>query len=150
MSSDRTLQHLRTFLFALSAVICLATPVELLAAEHYKEPLQVIPFILSALGFVMVLIALWRPHRRTLLWLRGIMAGLVLGSLIGVVLHFSGNLGFAREIDPTASLGQTWLTAFQGADPLLAPGILALAGFLAVAATYRHPSLDNQNERFGE
>jgi hypothetical protein len=31
--------------------------------------------------------------------------------------------------------------ALMGANPLLAPGILALAGVLAIAATYHHPAL---------
>jgi hypothetical protein len=33
------------------------------------------------------------------------------------------------------------LEALTGAAPLLAPGVLALAGVLAIAATYYHPAL---------
>lgn len=150
MSSDRTLQHLRSFLLALSALICLATPVELLAAEHYQEPTQIIPFLLSALGFLVVLIALRRPQRRVLLWLRGLMVVLVAGSLVGIFLHISGNLAFAREVEPGATPGQTWLATFQGAAPMLAPGILALAGILAMAATYHHPALRAGHKRSSE
>jgi hypothetical protein len=141
MSSDRILQRLRTFLLALSGLICLATPVELAASEHYQEPVQLIPFVLCVFGFIAILVALLRPQRRGLLWLRGVMAALVVGSLVGVVLHISGNLGFAKEVDAGATTAQIWLATFEGAAPMLAPGILALAGALAMAATYHHPLL---------
>lgn len=141
MSSDRTLQRLRTFLLALSGLICLTTPIELVASEHYQEPAQVIPFVLCIVGFIAVLLALLRPQRRSVLWLRGVMAALVVGSLVGVVLHISGNLDFAKEVDAGATTAQIWLATFQGAAPMLAPGILALAGILAGAATYHHPVL---------
>lgn len=150
MNPERTLQRLRTFLLALSGLICLATPVELLAAEHYQEPTQIIPFLLSALGALAVLAVMWRPQRRTLLWLRGVMLSLVVGSLIGVYLHIDGNLAFAREVDPGATAAETWLAAFQGAAPMLAPGILALAGVMAMAATYHHPALTAGEKRAGK
>lgn len=51
------------------------------------------------------------------------------------------NLEVVQETQPTlaglAALGK----AAQGAAPLLAPGILALAASVAWAATYYHPTL---------
>jgi hypothetical protein len=43
-------------------------------------------------------------------------------------------------------VSDVWFKALRGADPLLAPGILALAGILSTAATYRHPALERRRE----
>ncbi len=74
--------------------------------------------------------------------------GLVaLGSLFGIYQHVVNNLGFYREIHPNAPTGAAVWGALAGASPLLAPGVLALASMLALAATYYHPVLDGMNDR---
>jgi hypothetical protein len=69
------------------------------------------------------------------------MTLVALGSLIGVWEHIAGNLSFALEIHPDLTIGQRVLAALSGANPLMAPGMLALAAILAIAATYAHPVL---------
>jgi hypothetical protein len=88
-----------------------------------------------------------RPRRPMLLALRVVMALVVLGSLVGVYLHVESNLLFLREITPNATLREAVFGALGGANPLLAPGILALAAVLALAATYYHPALQKGEER---
>ena len=66
---------------------------------------------------------------------------LVAGSLYGVFEHMEGNIEFEREIRPNASLSTILPKALTGASPPLAPGMLALAGTLAIAGTYAHPAL---------
>jgi hypothetical protein len=56
-------------------------------------------------------------------------------------LHLFDNFAFEREIRPNAALVDVIINALRGVNPLLAPGILALAAALAIAATYRHPVL---------
>lgn len=80
--------------------------------------------------------ALWRPGPGVRLALRGVMALLIVGSLVGGVMHLAGNATFAQEIQPNAGAAEIWIAALKGAAPLLAPGILALAGVLGLAATY--------------
>ncbi|MCX6022705.1 MAG: hypothetical protein NTZ05_13435 [Chloroflexi bacterium] len=80
--------------------------------------------------------------RRSLLALRWGMGVVALGSVVGVYEHVSNNAAFYQETHPAAGVGETVMAALQGRDPLLAPGILALAATLAVAATYRHPALE--------
>ncbi|MBL8156945.1 MAG: hypothetical protein JNM70_22415, partial [Anaerolineae bacterium] len=60
---------------------------------------------------------------------------------LGLGLHLLGNTQFEQEIRPSAAAVDVLLEALKGANPLLAPGILALAGLLAIAATTYHPML---------
>lgn len=141
MNSDTVLQRLRLFLLVLAGMIFAGVIVELALMEHFKEALQLIPFILSAVGLLLVALVLWRPQRRTLLALRWVMAVVALGSLVGMFLHIQNNLSFEMEMRPGSTIADVFVQALSGASPLLAPGILALAAVLALAATYVHPAL---------
>jgi hypothetical protein len=141
MDATLVVQRLRVFLLGLSGWMCVATIVELLLSEHTESPTQLIPFILCGIGLVVVVLALVRPQRTSLLALRAVMGLLLLGSLFGVYEHLEGNLAFELEIRPGAAFGDVWFEALRGASPLLAPGILALAALVAIAATYYHPAL---------
>ena len=70
----------------------------------------------------------------------------VLGSALGIYEHIENNLGFELEIRPNAAVVDVFIEALHGASPLLAPGILALAGLLALAATYYHPGFANPGD----
>jgi hypothetical protein len=141
MSSTAVEERLRRFLLVIVIFLCLGTLVELLLEEHYKESLQLIPFGLCGTAILTVLAVLIRPQRNTILLLRIVMIIVVLGSLLGIYLHLDSNLQFELEIRPNATAGDVWLDALRGANPLLAPGILALGSMLALLATYFHPAL---------
>jgi hypothetical protein len=70
------------------------------------------------------------------------MGLVVCGSLFGIYEHFSNNVAFQREISPNAPIGNALMHAVAGGNPLLAPGTLAVAAVLALAATYNHSTLD--------
>jgi hypothetical protein len=141
MDDTRIVRRLRLFLLGLSAWMCAATIVELLLIEHAESPAQILPFLLCGLGLVVVLAALMWPQRATLLALRGVMGLLLIGSLFGVYEHIEHNLAFELEIRPGAVAADVWFDALRGASPPLAPGTLALAAIVALAATYYHPAL---------
>jgi hypothetical protein len=141
MSDQGVLARLRTFLLLLAAGLSAGALVELWAAEHTEEPIQWLPFILCGLSLAATLAALLRPQRGVLLALRGIMALMVLGSLLGIYEHVAGNIGFAQEIRPSTAGFDLLLAGLTGANPLLAPGMLAVAALVALAATYYHPAL---------
>lgn len=143
MDSATILGRLRVFLLGLACFMCAGTAAELLLAGHTADPLQLIPFALCGLGLAAGAWALLRPARASLLALRAMMGLLALGSLFGVYEHLAGNVGFELEIRPGAGVADVLLAALQGANPLLAPGILALAAIIALAATYEHPALDS-------
>lgn len=141
MSSNTILQRLRVFLLALSAFMLVGVVIELVLSEHTEEPVQLIPFILSGLGMLAILAALVRPQRVTLRSLQAVMVVVVLGSLFGIYEHLESNVAFELDIRPGAALGDVLAKALMGAAPLLAPGMLAVAAVVALAATYYHPAL---------
>ena len=146
MSSADILSRLRRFLLIFCVLLLGGTTVELLMVNHAGDAVQLIPFVLCALGATAALVALFRPRRATLLILRACMTLTVTGSLFGVYQHFENNLAFEREINPNAPAWDALLTALGGANPLLAPGILAVAAILALAATYHHPALGGEEQ----
>jgi len=141
MDSQTALSRLRTFLLAMAIFLFAGTVVELIFQEHTGEPQQIIPFILSGLGIAALAAVLIHPRHYTLVALRGSMLLVVLGSAVGLFIHLSANLGFAQEIQPNATSAQLITETLHGAVPILAPGMLAVAALLAIAATYQHPEL---------
>ncbi len=135
------LLRLRRFLLTTSALLFAGTLGELWLINHTEDPVQFIPFVLCGMGLLVLLVVRLRPRRATMLTLRAVMALVILGSLVGVYLHVESNLAFVREIQPNAPAREAVFGALGGANPLLAPGILALAAMLALAATYYHPAL---------
>ena len=141
MSAEMIVERLRRFLLLLAGSICVGTIVELALIKHTGDPVQWIPFVLCGSGIVVVALALFRPQRAILRILQGVMGLLIAGSLFGVYEHIENNLGFALETQPHATTSTLILKALGGANPLLAPGMLAFAAMLAIAATYYHPAL---------
>ena len=149
MSPAATLFRLRRFLLVLSILLFGGTAVELLLVKHWGDAVQLVPFALCGLGSIAALLALLRPRRATLLGLRACMGLVVCGSLFGIYEHLSNNIAFQREIKPNAPMADRLVSAVAGANPLLAPGALAVAAVLALAASYNHPALENKNEEEG-
>jgi hypothetical protein len=146
MSDALVLSRLRQFLLVVSALLLIGTLVELWLINHMEDPVQLIPFALCGLGLVAVFVALLRPRRAALHGLRVLLA---LGSFLGVYLHLESNHGFQRELHPNASTGELLLGTLGGANPLLAPGMLAITAALAIAATYQHPAFGAQGRETG-
>lgn len=146
MGTTTVEQRLRTFLLALAGWMCVGTIVELFLAEHTEDAVQFVPFVLCGVGLIAVLAALRRPRRATLMAVRGVMGVLMLGSLFGMYEHLANNFAFELEMRPGAVWSDVWFQALRGAAPLLAPGILALAAIIAIAATYEHPALSHRQD----
>lgn len=135
MSHEYALRQLGRFLHLLAIALFIGAIIELIAAKHYDEPTQLIPFLLCGMGIGLVALEWGRPTMRTIRWLRGLMLVIAAGSLLGIYFHVTGNMGFAREIHPDASTWTLLRAGIQGRDPLLAPGVLAVAAAVAIAAT---------------
>jgi hypothetical protein len=141
MRADVTLRQLRVFLLWVALSIFAATLVELILIEHTEEAIQWIPFVLCGVGIPAVIAALARPTRATLTLLRAVMAIDGIGGLVGVGYHIWSNFTFEADIRPGAAALDLVLPALKGAAPLVAPGMLLLAGVLAIAATVEHPAV---------
>lgn len=132
---------LRRFLLAAAVATYLAAAVELVLVGHYEDWQQILPFVMVVLG---VLASGWAWVSSTPVSLQGTRwaGGLAtVTALAGVYFHLTGNLEFAREVQIGASSRELLWDAISGGNPLLAPGMVALAGLLAAGATYRHPGL---------
>jgi hypothetical protein len=142
MSQDLTLRRLRAFLVLLAAALFAGTIGELLAAKHYGDPIQLVPFALCGLGLLALGVIRTRPSRGTILAVRALMIVIALGSVLGVYEHIAGNYEFVREVRPGADAWSLAKATLTGRDPLLAPGILAVGAALAIAATYATAALE--------
>lgn len=141
MSAEILVSRFRTFLLLVTGTSCVLTIVELWLEEHTGSPPQLIPFVLCGLGTVAIAAALFRPRRTALRLLRIVMGVMLLGSLFGLFEHIEHNWSFAQEIRPSATFSVLLSDTLHEANPLLAPGTLALSAVLAVAATFFHPAL---------
>ena len=136
MSAEEILRRLRRFLLLLAIVLFTGALVELWLVGHTQDFIQWLAFALAGAGALATLIALFRPGLNSVRVLRVCMVLVVLGSLFGVYEHIAGNIAFEREIQPGASTSRLLSRGLRGGNPLLAPGLLAVAAVLAVSATY--------------
>jgi hypothetical protein len=142
MNAEATLIRLRQFLIVISAGIFVMTVTELFFLSHWSETVQYLPFALSGLGLVTLFLAYFRPNRSTFLLLRWAMIIIAICSLIGFYEHMANNLAFQMEIQPNATISEFIWATLEGANPVLAPGILTLGAVIGLAATYRHQVLE--------
>ena len=144
MNSEIILARLRQFLLIISTAVFLMTVTELFFLSHWSETIQFLPFVLSGLGLLTLSLAYFRPNRGTITTLRWSMIVIAACSLIGVYEHMANNLGFRMEIQPNATTWELILATLEGANPVLAPGILMLGAMIGLAAMYQHPVLENR------
>jgi hypothetical protein len=136
MSDHERLARLTNLLYGLAAVMFAGTIVELFAAKHFQEPMQLVPFALCGAGIVAVLLAWKRPGFATVQGMRLLMVVIAAGTLLGIWKHIEGNLGFIREMHPNTTGWPLILGALTGRAPLLASGVLAAAATTSIAATF--------------
>ena len=142
MSSDITLARLRQFLLVISAGVFVMTVTELVFLGHWSETIQFLPFALSGLGLITLAFAYFRPNRGTMAGMRWSMVLIAVCSFIGFYEHMANNLAFRIEIQPNATTWELIRATLEGANPVLAPGILLLGAVIGLAAIYRHPMLE--------
>jgi len=137
LNAAEVLRRLRRFLLLLALMLFAGAVVELWLVGHTENWLQWIPFMLSALGSACVLIVFFNSTPATVRWLRLCMAVIILGTLLGVYEHISGNVRLEREVNPSATTSRLLWRGVTGGNPLLAPGVLTIAAVLAGSATYK-------------
>jgi hypothetical protein len=140
MNSEQVLSRVRQILLIISAAVFMMTVAELFFLSHWSETIQFLPFVLSGWGLVSLFFAYFRPSPTTISFLRWSMIVIGLCSLIGVYEHMANNLGFQMEIQPNATAGELVLATLEGANPVLAPGILALGAAIGWTAAYQNPA----------
>jgi hypothetical protein len=119
----------------------LGTLAELLLLDHTGEPPQWVPLVLLGTS---VLVLAWYGLARSAASVRifrGLMVLFAAAGMLGVVLHFRGNLEFERELHPEATSVELLVGALKGATPALAPGTMTMLGLIGLLYAYGHPSL---------
>ena len=145
MSTAEVLRRLRLFLLVLSALLFAGTLLELYLVNHSEDAIQWLAFIFAGVGLLATLAVLARRGPTTVRVLRWSMVLVIVGSLFGIYEHVSNNIAFEREIQPNATLSRLLWKGIAGANPLLAPGTLAIAALLSLAGTYKY-GITNGNE----
>ncbi|MBW3630138.1 MAG: hypothetical protein KY464_12670 [Gemmatimonadetes bacterium] len=132
---------LRRILLALVHVGTLGLLAELYLLDHTGSLTQWIPFLCLLPGLASAASVALEPSPIRLRVFRGLMVGFVAAGLLGLILHFKGNMEF--ELERNSSLGGLGLVweSLRGATPTLAPGALLQLGLVGLAYTFRHPRL---------
>ena len=135
-----TLTFLRRLLLASLAVGIAGTAGELILLGHVDSAAQWIPVVALAAAIPLLLWHAARPGPLTVRLVQVLMCAYIAFGLIGVGLHYDGNVEFERELHPKDA-GLTFLRhTVAGATPVLAPGSMVLLGLLGIAHTYKHPA----------
>ncbi len=113
----------------------LGTGAELLLLEHTQDGWQLIPVVLIGIG---LLAFLWLWSVKSLASkqsFRGLMLLFMLSGLVGLLLHYNGNMAFELEMYPSMKGAELVWETLKGATPVLAPGSMIATGLLGWAYT---------------
>jgi hypothetical protein len=114
---------------------------ELALLRHAESVSQWIPHIVLLIGLLSTVLVFLRPGRRTLRVFQAVMLIFVIVGVLGLYLHYRGNVEFAVERDPSLSGLRLLWKSLRGATPALAPGALSQLGLLGLIYGFRHPAL---------
>jgi len=136
---------IRRLLLAIVVAGLVGSGVELVLLEHYEDSWQLVPLFFIAVEILVIMAHVVVGGAGTVRLIRATMGMLIVIGLIGVVLHYRGNLEFQLEMDATQSRWQLFVKAIHAkTPPALAPGVMAQLGLLGLLYTYRHPSLQRR------
>ncbi len=141
MSEAVALARIRKILLATLAAGLVGTLSELLLLGHFDSVQQWIPLVLLGIGVVTVTWHAARPSALSVRALQVTMALCVAAGVLGVGLHYDGNVEFELEITPAMAGLELVQQALAGATPVLAPGAMAMLGLVGLAHAYRHPCI---------
>jgi hypothetical protein len=136
---------IRQLVLALVFIGIAGLETELALLRHAESFSQWIPHVVLMIGLLSTVIVFLRPGPATLRAFKGMMFVFVIVGVVGLYLHYRGNVEFATERDPSLSGLKLLWKALRGATPALAPGALSQLGLLGLIYTYKHPSLVTNN-----
>ena len=132
---------IRQLVLALVFLGIVGLEVELALLRHAESFSQWIPHVVLIIGLLSTVIVFLRPGAATLRAFQAVMVIFVLVGVLGLYLHYKGNVEFALERNPSLSRTRLLWKALRGATPALAPGALSQLGLLGLIYGYRHPAL---------
>ena len=117
----------------------LGSAIELLLLKHTDGFWQLAPLGLIGLALLVLLWHAVRPGRTSLRALQVLMVILLISGVLGIWLHYSGNVEWELERMPGTAGLELFRHAIMGATPALAPGTMLQLGLIGLLFTYRHP-----------
>lgn len=140
LSESLPLTFIRRLLLASLSAGIVGTAAELILLGHIDSPAQWIPVVALAVALPLLCWHAARPCARTVRLIQLTMWAYIVFGVVGVGLHYDGNVEFERELHPKVA-GLTLLRhSIAGATPVLAPGSMMLLGLVGIAHTYKHPA----------
>jgi hypothetical protein len=137
---SETLAVIRKLLLGGLAIGVLGTSGELILLRHIDKPAQWIPLVFLGAAAPILIWHAAAPSAASVRVVQALMLAFMALGVIGVGLHYDGNVEFERELHPDER-GWTFVRkTVAGATPVLAPGSMVLLGLVGLAHTYRHPS----------
>jgi hypothetical protein len=146
-SSIDVSDRLRAILLGIVAIGALGLLLELAFLDHRDSATQWIPYFVLAIVLIATAIVWRRASSETLRLFQIVMGAAFLTGLLGVILHFRGNVAFETERDTTLHGRRLVWEALHGATPALAPGALVQLALVGFAFAYRHPAGRTENRR---
>jgi hypothetical protein len=135
------LHWIRRALLAVFFIGALGLAAELVLLEHTESLSQWIPLALLGVGLgTASAVALW-PARVTIRLHQALMLLFLVSGLVGLVLHYRGNVEFELEMYPSLQGLELFWKSLGGATPSLAPMAMAQLGLLGWIQVYRLPAL---------
>jgi hypothetical protein len=128
----------RSMLLAILVFGLIGTEVELLFLGHDEDAMQFIPLVLIGVGLAVIGWYAIAESGASLFAMRITMTLFVAAGLLGIALHYSGNVEFQKELDPSANGFGLFIKAMQSkAPPALAPGVMVYIGLLGLVCSHR-------------
>lgn len=141
MSSDTALvSFIRRALLAILVLGLVGTEIELFLLQHTDGFWQLVPVIVVGAALAVVLWCAVSPSAAALATLRTTMGVFMIAGIVGVIQHFTGNIGYEKESNPGLSGAELYRLAAMGSTPLLAPGVMLQLGLVGLLYAFRHPS----------
>lgn len=133
---------LRRFVLAVLVFGLIGVLADLVALKHFEDAWQLVPVFLIGLAFGAIGWYLLGGGAPSVRLLQILMLFFVVAGVMGVVLHYRGNMEFQLEIDPSQTGWDLFTKVIQAkAPPAFAPGAMAQLGLLGLAYAFRHPAL---------
>jgi hypothetical protein len=132
---------IRRLLLVLVLFGSIGLALELVLLEHFESVWQWIPLGVLATGLASGILVALRPTHWSIRVFQVVMMLFIVTALLGLYLHYDGNVEFEREMDDSARGIDLFWRSLRGATPALAPGAMAQVGLLGLILAYRHPGL---------
>jgi hypothetical protein len=136
------LRTIRTCLLGIIVLVMFGTAADLLLLKHYESGWQLAPLVLIGAGVCTAAACAYRGTPAALVAWRLLMVLFMAAGVLGILLHYSGNVEFQKEVDPSLSGWPLLVKVLTAkAPPALAPAVMVQVGLLGLLYTYRHPAL---------